>query len=129
MTAGLAHRSIDISEPELAAKASNALLVLARKDQRLAVEVDEHGRHALRIAKGYGRNRVLAQIRLARVSFVGGEPDKACDDSELALEMAGATMSSMVTTRLRELLKDAEPYRERSRVRELRERVRMALQA
>jgi hypothetical protein len=127
MVAGLAHRSIDMSEAELAAKASYAYLVLAGEDRRLAAEADEHGRHALHIADGYGRNKVLAQIRLARVRFVSGEPDEACDDGERALEMAGATTSNMVTMRLREMLRDAEPYRQRPRVRQLREQVRMAL--
>jgi hypothetical protein len=35
----------------------------------------------------------------------------------------------MIRTRLRELLSDTEPHRERQRVRELRERLRTTLQA
>jgi hypothetical protein len=126
-TVSVAHRLVDMSEPELSAKASDAYLVLAREDRRLASEADAHARHALHIADGYGRNRVLAQIRLARVRFVSGEPDQACADGEQALEMAGGTISSMVTTRLRELLSDAEPYRDWPRVRDLRERTVMTL--
>lgn len=126
--ANLPHRSIDMSEPELAAKASEAYLVLAREDPRLFAEADELGRHSLAgIALGFGRNKVLAQVRLARLRFVAGEPDQACDDCEHALTMVGNTKSSMVTTRLRDLLGDTEPYQKLPRVRELRERVQATL--
>jgi hypothetical protein len=124
----IAHRSIDVSEPELAAIASAAQLVLAKENLALAGEVADRTRHALaNLGPGYGRNRVLAQIRLARARFVGGEPDQGCDDGDQALVHAEQTASAMVRTRLREMYVDTERYRERARVRELRERVRAAL--
>jgi hypothetical protein len=124
---GLPHRSVDVSEPELAAIASAAHLVLAKEQPRLAGEVEERTLHALaNFDAGHGRNRVLASIRLARARFVGGEPDQGCDDGDQALTQAEQTASTMVALRLRELYADTEPYRERPRVRELRERLRGA---
>lgn len=121
----IAHRSIDVSEPELAAIASAAQLVLAKENPALASKVANRTLHALaNLGPGYGRNRVLAQIRLARARFVGGEPDQGCDDGDQALVHAENTASAMVRTRLRELYADTEPYREQARVREFRERVR-----
>ena len=126
--AGVAHRSIEISGPELSGKAAEAYMVLAREDKRLAGEAEARALQALsNIGGGYGRLRALAQIRLARVRFAAGEPDQACTDGEQALEATGNVNSAMIRTRLRELLADAEPHRERPRVRQLRERVRGAL--
>ena len=125
---GVAHRSIDVSGPELAAKSAEAYMVLAREDSRLVGEAEARALNALgNIGDAYGRLRALAQIRLARVRFAGGEPDQACDDSEQALEAVGQVSSAMIRTRLRELLRDTEPHRYRSRVRELREQVQGAL--
>jgi hypothetical protein len=64
---------------------------------------------------------------LARARFVAGEPEQGCSDGDEALGLAGSTASWMVTTRLRELLADTEPYRERPRVGEFREKLGSAL--
>jgi hypothetical protein len=124
LLAGLAGRSVDVSEPELAEKASQAYLTLAADDRRLAEEAEERAMHALtHLDPRYGRNRLLTQIRLSRIRFVAGEPERACDDGERALTMADPAASWMARKRLSELLTDTEPYRERPRVRELRERL------
>jgi hypothetical protein len=124
--AAVAHRSIDVSAPELAAKAADAYMVLAQDDRRLAGKAEISALYALaNIDEPYGRNRVLAQIRLSRVRFAAEDPDQACDDGDQALAHAENMASTMVATRLRELRVDTEPYRDRPRVRELRERLRM----
>jgi tetratricopeptide (TPR) repeat protein len=129
--AGIAHRSsVDKAAPDLSAKAAEAHMVLAREDGRLAGEAETRALQALAdVGEGHGRLRALALIRLARVRFGAGEPDQACDDGEQALEAAGLVKSAMIRARLRELLGDTEPYRDRPRVRELRERMRMALRS
>ncbi|HZM79911.1 MAG TPA: hypothetical protein VFC19_29615 [Candidatus Limnocylindrales bacterium] len=127
--AGIAHRSsVDKAGPDLAAKAAEAYMVLAREDKRLASEAEARALQALaNVGEGHGRLRALAQIRLSRVRFVGGEPDQACEDGEEALEVAGTVNSAMIRARLRELLSDTEAYGGRPRVRELQERLRTTL--
>ena len=123
-----AYRSEGIG-PDLSAKAAEAHLMLAREDKRLVGEAEARALQALaNVGEGRGRLRALAQIRLARVRFAGDEPDQACEDGEQALEAAGLVKSTMIRTRLRELLSDTEPHRDRQRVRELRERLRTTLQ-
>jgi hypothetical protein len=123
--AAVAHRSVDVSAPELSAKAADAYMVLAKDDPRLAEEAQASALYALtNIDESYGRNKTLAQIRLARVRFAAGEPDQACDDGETALTMTERMGSAMVAARLRELYADMDPYRDRPRVQELRERLR-----
>ena len=121
--AGIAHRSsVDKAAPDLAAKAAEAYLMLARGDRRLVAEAEARATQALtKVVSEHGRLKGLAQIRLARVRFAGGEPDQACEDGKRALEAAGTVKSAMIRSRLRELLGDTEPYRDRPRVRELRE--------
>jgi hypothetical protein len=126
--ATLAHRSVDVSAPELAAKAADAYMVLAKDDRRLADEAQAQALYALENIDGsYGRNKVLAQIRLARVRLAGGEPEQGCDDGDQALAQAERTSSVMVRGRLRELYADTEPYHDLPRVQELRERLRVAV--
>lgn len=126
--AALGNRSVDVSEAGLAVKASQAYVTLAEEDPRLADHAEERARHALtHLTTGFGRTRLLTQIRLSHIQFVVGDPEQACDDGERALTMAQHTSSWMVATRLRELYDDSEPYRERPRVRELRERLRTVL--
>lgn len=122
---GAVHRSLDLSRAELAATTASAYLVLAQEDRRLASEAVAHTEYALAHSpRGQGRNRTLSQIRLARARFVAGEPDQACADGDEALAQAGSTTSWMVTSRLRELYLDTEPFREQPLVRELRDRLR-----
>jgi len=97
--AGVAHRFEGIG-PELAAKAAEAYMVLAREDQRLAGEAAARALQALgNIGDGHGRLKALAQIRLARVRFAFGEPDQACHDGEQALEATGNVNSAIIRTR------------------------------
>jgi hypothetical protein len=78
-----------------------------------------------RRGEGFGRSAAFDAIGLARTRFLAGEPDQACTDAEAALAAAAAVSSSgRVTARLGDLLTDSEPYRDRPRVRELRERIR-----
>lgn len=51
-----------------------------------------------------------------------------CDDGDRALALAEHSMSTMVTTRLRELITDTEPYRDMASVAEFRERLRTGLE-
>jgi hypothetical protein len=123
--AAVAHRSIDVSAPELAAKAADAYMVMAQDDRRLADKAETSALYALaNIEESYGRNRVLAQIRLSRVRFAADEPEQECDDGDLALTQAGYTASALVAIRLRELRADAARHRDRPRVREFWERLR-----
>jgi hypothetical protein len=128
--AGLPHRRIDVSEPELAAKAADCYLTLAREDRGLAAEAESGALLALhQIPAEYGRNRALAQIRLARVRFAMGEPEQGCVDGERAVELTERFASTMVTTRLRELLGDAKGYEGVAGVGEFRERVRVSTES
>lgn len=72
-----------MSAPELAAKAADAYLVMAKDDRCLADKAEASALYApANIDESYGRNKVLAQIRLSRVRFAVGEPDQACDDGK-----------------------------------------------
>lgn len=119
--------SVDAAEAELSSTASNAYLVLAQLDQRLASRAEERTLYTLAHRGEQGRNNVLSQIRLARVRFVAGEPEQACEDGERALALTSNTASAMVTARLRDLVVDSEPYGELPRVKALRERIRTAV--
>jgi hypothetical protein len=118
----------DAADAEVASTTSAAYLVLAAQNRRLAGEAEKRTLHAIaRQVNGSRRNNVLNQIRLARVRFVAGEPEQACDDGDTALMVTGEMVSSMVTVRLRELLNDSESYRELPRVQEFQERLQIAL--
>jgi hypothetical protein len=122
------HRAIDTSEAELSAMAAATYLVMAHDDPKLAAEVEQRTlRHLARVGDGQGRNKLFSLIRLASARFIAGEPEQACDDGERALAIADDCASAMVTARLRDLVADAEPYRDVLRVREMRERVRAAI--
>ena len=101
---------------------------MARYDQQLASEAETQAVAAVaRSVAAPGRHGLMAQIRLSRARFAMGEPDQGCEDGDQALALAGDSMSTMVTTRLRELVVDTEPYREQPQVREFRGRVREML--
>jgi hypothetical protein len=113
--------STDASEAELLSTASCAYLVSAKYDRKLAGKAEERTLRTLAMAgEDRSRNDVLSQIRLARVRFVAGEPEQACDDAERAVTLAANTASAMVKTRLRDLLADSEPYCALPRVNDLR---------
>jgi hypothetical protein len=112
-------------ETQVAVTSSCAMLAMTQHDRTLASQAEGQALTAMAYAEGIpARHGLLAQIRLSRVRFVGGEPEQACEDGEAALAVAGGSMSAMVTKRLRELLADTEPYRDVPRVVELRERLR-----
>jgi hypothetical protein len=122
------HRALDMSEAGLHGRAAAAYLVLAKENRQLARYAEERTLCMLANAsKGQGRDRVLSQIRLARIRFALAEPDQACEDGETALSAVTDIPSEMVTTRLRELMTDSEPYATLPRVVELRERVQADL--
>jgi tetratricopeptide (TPR) repeat protein len=117
--------SPDATDKELISTAAAASLVLAQHDQKLLGEAE---RHALRAVAHNGeppeRSGLLDLIRLARVRFAAGEPEQAAQDGQQAIMMATNTTSAMVTTRLRDLMADSEPYSALARVREFRECLR-----
>jgi hypothetical protein len=122
------HRALDMSEAGLSGRAAAAYLVLAKENRRLANDAEERTLHMLaNVDGGQGRDKVLSQIRLARVRFAAGEPEQACDDGDQALTMAENIASTMVRTRLRELLADSDPYQDVPKVGELRERLHLNL--
>jgi hypothetical protein len=122
------HRALDMSEAELSGMASAAYLVMARDNRQLAAEAEDRTLYLLAsVGEGQRRNKVFAQIRLACVRFVAGEPEQASDDGDQALDLAENTASAMVRTRLRELLADSDPYQDVPKVRELRERLHLNL--
>ena len=124
----LGHRALDMSEAGLHGRAAYSYLVLAREDPRLAVNAEERVLYRLsNLAQGQGRLMVIAQIHLASVRFVAGEPEQASDDGDQALDMAEQVTSAMIRTRLRELLADSEPYACVPRVVEFRDRLRAAI--
>ena len=113
--------SLDASAAELASTASCAYLVLAQHDRRFAGKAEERTLYALsHRGGGQGRNDVLSQIRLARVRFIAGEPEQACEDGERAVALATNTASTMVKVRLRALLTESQPWHARERVGDLR---------
>lgn len=122
------HRALDMSESGLHGRAAAAYLVLAKENNQFAGDAEYSTLYMLaNTAGGQGRDKVLGQIRLARVRFALDEPEHACADGDRALDLAEETPSAMVRIRLRELLADSEPYGELPNVKVLRERVRTAV--
>jgi hypothetical protein len=117
------------TDAELASGAAVCYRRLAEHDRPLAAEAERQALYALsHRPEGFTRSRVFDQIELARARFAAGEPDQACTDGEVALRLAGdVATSKRVVLRLHELLEDAEPYKNKSRVREMREKLRLAL--
>jgi hypothetical protein len=119
--------SPDVVAAELAATASCAYLVLARYERELACKAERYTLDSLaHRTNGPGRNDVLSQIRLARIRFIAGEPEQACEDAEHALALATETASLMVRVRLREMLVDTEPYQNLPRTNALRREIQGA---
>src|SRR5204862_2155021 len=113
---------------QVAVTSSCAYLTMLPHDEGLADRAEAQALTAMSLAVGMpARHVLLARIRLSRVRFAAGEPEQACDDGDQALTLAGGSMSAMVAKRLRELAADSEPYRERPRVRDFRERLSVTL--
>lgn len=122
------HRAIDVSEAELSVSAAVAYLTMASDDPTLAAEAEKHTLNQLAtVPDDQGRSKVFGQIRLARIRFLTGEAEQACDDGDRAIEMADHTASSTISVRLRELLAGSEPYAGLPRVAEFRDRLRGVL--
>src|SRR5262245_31255809 len=86
VTSRLAHRRIDLSVTELNARAACGYLALAAWDRRFADVADAHNRFTLaNPSTGQGRNQVHAQIRLARLRFLSGEPEQGCVEGQQAI--------------------------------------------
>jgi hypothetical protein len=119
------HRAQDMSTSHLSSMAGAAYLVLARGDSSLAAEAERYTlAHLSEVPSAQGRNRVFSHIRLASIRFVMGEPEQACADADLALTLAADQSSSMISTRLRELLADSERYAHLPEVADLQEQLR-----
>lgn len=112
-------------EAELAHHAACCYRLLAGENRALAAEAERHAQYAAQHRPdGFTRSRVFDQIELARARFAQEEPDQACADAATALDLAGkVNTSKRVTARLHQILEDAEPYRDRASVRDLRERL------
>lgn len=119
------HRALDVSEAELSVSAAVSYLVMAEDDPSLIGEAEKHTlTQVAKVPAGQGRSKTFGLIRLARIRFLAGEPEQACDDGNQALQMAELMISARIQIRLRELLADSKPYAEVPGVVELRERLR-----
>ena len=122
------HRTLDMSEAESHSHAAYAFFLLAKEDDRLAAEAEQHTLKKLsNLGEGHGRGKVFSQIRLTAIRFLAREPEQACDDGDRAIEAAEHTSSAMIRTRLRELLVESEPYMDVPRVVEFRDRLRTSI--
>jgi hypothetical protein len=129
-TAALPHRNVDLTETEMAAKAACTYLLLAAADPRFAGAAQEQTLYTLaNPTTGQGRNGVRAQIRLARLRFLGGDAEQGCVDGGAALAMAATTVSTMVTVRLGELYIDTQPYGALPDVAELRDQLHTTIRS
>jgi transcriptional regulator with XRE-family HTH domain len=121
------HRVMDANVSELAAPAAVACLTLAQHDPRLAAQAEKHTMDQIASAEKSGRGKAFGRIRLARIRFLAGEAEQACDDGDQALHVAERMKSATVHARLRELLADSGPYADLPRVAEFRDRLRAAI--
>jgi hypothetical protein len=117
------------SDAELAGVAASTYRDLAAAEPSLAVESEKYALDALmRRRDGFTRSKVFDQIALARARFLKAEPDQACRDGEIAIDLAATVAASRrVTARLHDLLADSRPYQDRSEVCEFRERLELAV--
>lgn len=119
------HRVMDTSVAELAAPAAVACLTLAEHDPRLTAHAEKYTMDQIATVEKSGRGKAFGHIRLARIRFLAGEAEQACDDGDLALQLAEHMKSATVQARLRELLPASEPYSAGvPRVVEFRDRLR-----
>lgn len=122
------YRSLDVSEAELHVSAAVAYVVMARDDPRLTAKAEKHTfGHLANVPNDQGRSKTFGQIRLAKIRFLTGEAEQACNDGDQALNAAELVRSATIRTRLRELLTDSEAYAGLPRVAEFRERLRLTL--
>ena len=117
------------SEAELAGVAAISYRDLADEKPELADESEHLTLRAIeRRSPGFGRSQTFDQILLARTRFLRSEPEQACVDGVKAIDMAAKVAASKrVTSRLRDLMADSEPYQSRPDVKEFREHLRLVL--
>jgi hypothetical protein len=117
------------SDAELAYVAAGTFRDLATAAPSLAAESERYAQYALaHRGNGFTRSKVFDQIALARARFLKAEPEQACRDGKTAIDIAAAVAASKrVSTRLRDLLADSQPYQDQPNVREFRERLELAL--
>jgi transcriptional regulator with XRE-family HTH domain len=117
------------ADAELASEAAATYHGLAQGDARLAARAQQHARHALdHRSEGFARSRVFDQVMLARTGFRAGELDQACSHGQEAVRMAALVGDSQrVRTRLTQLMDDSARYQREPTVRELQEKLRLAV--
>jgi DNA-binding XRE family transcriptional regulator len=122
------HRVMDVSEHELAPPAAAAYVAQAKHDPRLAVEAEKYTLQQLTsLPEGQSRSNMFAHLRLAKIRFLAGEAEQACDDGDQALDIAPRVTSTMIQIRLRDLLAVSKPLADVARVVEFRHRLRETL--
>jgi transcriptional regulator with XRE-family HTH domain len=124
----MGHRVMDVSEYELAPCAASAYLTLAEHDPSLAAEAEKYTLQQLTsLPEGQGRSKMFGHLRLAKIRFLAGEAEQACDDGEQAVHLAPSVTSARIQARLRELLTASKPYADVPRVAEFRDRLRTSI--
>ncbi len=124
----MGHRVMDVSEYELTPCAASAYLTLAEHDPSLVAEAEKYTLQQLAsLPEGQGRSKMFGHLRLAKIRFLAGEAEQACDDGEQALNLAPSVTSTRIHARLRDLLADSKPYADVSRVAEFRDQLRTSI--
>jgi transcriptional regulator with XRE-family HTH domain/tetratricopeptide (TPR) repeat protein len=115
-------------EAELASVAAGCYLELAQEQVRHTSRAEDLARQALNNwDDGYARSKVFDQVTLTRIRLCAGELDQACADGQEAIRMAaGVSESKRVRTQLGRL-RDEAGHQGRGNVRELRERLELAI--
>ena len=109
----------------MAVSAAVSYLVMAEDNASLIAEAEQHTLvQSAKVPSGQGRSKAFAQIRLARIRFLAGEAEQACDDGNQALQLAEHVTSARIQIRLRELIAASKPYADVPRVAEFRDRLR-----
>jgi hypothetical protein len=117
------------SDAELAYVAAGTFRDLAVAEASLANESERYAHYALvHRGNGFARSKVFDQVALARARFLMAEPEQACRDGDAAIGLAATVAASKrVTTRLRDLLADSQPYEDQPNVREFRQRLELVV--
>ncbi|MGW0505752.1 hypothetical protein [Micromonospora sp. NPDC003241] len=118
-----------IDQAELAGNAALAWQDAANHTPALASHAEQQALFALsHRPSGYSRSAVFDQVSLAAARFTLAEAEQATADSHTALDLAAnVPTSARVLDRLRTLLDHSSPYRRRPDVRDLHERLHLAL--
>lgn len=116
-------------ESELHGMQSLVYRTLADHDPGVAPLAEQHAMAAMRLRAEQGRERstVLDLLTLASVHWIAGEPDRALEQSRLALGSIGDTSSHRTWDRLREMYRLTGRYQRLPQVAELRADIRAAV--